>query len=58
MSTSESYIGQNALISYLTDNDRTTKSYWRFLKNHRDIIIASITTNTSFLDNWNKLDNL
>ncbi|RGB42770.1 hypothetical protein C1646_750513 [Rhizophagus diaphanus] len=58
MSTSENYIGQNALISYLTDNNRTTKSYWRFLKNHRDIIIASLATNTSFLDNWNKLDNL
>ncbi|CAB4403675.1 unnamed protein product [Rhizophagus irregularis] len=57
MSTSEDFIGQNALISYLSDNNRTTKSYWRFLTNHRDIIIASIDT-TSNLDNWKNLDNL
>ncbi|CAB5357335.1 unnamed protein product [Rhizophagus irregularis] len=57
MTTSEDFIGQNALISYLSDNNRTTKSYWRFLTNHRDIIIASIDT-TSNLDNWKNLDNL
>ncbi|CAB4492903.1 unnamed protein product [Rhizophagus irregularis] len=57
MSTSEDFIGQNALTTYLSDNNRTTKSYWRFLKNHRDIIIASIDT-TSTLDNWKYLDNL
>ncbi|CAB4492997.1 unnamed protein product [Rhizophagus irregularis] len=46
MSTSEDFIAK-----------WTTKSYWRFLKNHRDIIIASIDT-TSTLDNWKYLDNL
>ncbi|CAB4375754.1 unnamed protein product [Rhizophagus irregularis] len=30
----------------------------RFLKNHRDIIIASIDITTSTLDNWKNLDNL
>ncbi|CAG8658168.1 7306_t:CDS:2 [Rhizophagus irregularis] len=54
---SEHFIGQNALISYLSDNNRTTKSYWRFLKNHRDIIIASIDTTLTLLDNWKNLDN-
>ncbi|UZO26278.1 uncharacterized protein OCT59_018516 [Rhizophagus irregularis] len=61
MNTSEDFIGQNALISYLSDNNnRTTKSYWRFLKKHRDIIIASIdiTFTSTFLDNWKNLDNL
>ncbi|RGB36239.1 hypothetical protein C1646_758360, partial [Rhizophagus diaphanus] len=57
MSTSEDFIGQNALISYLSDNNRTTKTYRGFLKNHHDIIIASIDT-TSNLDNWKNLDNL
>ncbi|CAB4492899.1 unnamed protein product [Rhizophagus irregularis] len=58
MNTSEDFIGQNALISYLSDNNnRITKSYWRFLKKHCDIIIASIDT-TSTLDNWKYLDNL
>ncbi|GBC11674.2 bromodomain-containing protein [Rhizophagus irregularis DAOM 181602=DAOM 197198] len=28
-----------------------------FLKNHHDIIITSIATTTTLLDNWNKLDN-
>ncbi|CAB4375748.1 unnamed protein product [Rhizophagus irregularis] len=61
MNTSEDFIGQNALISYLSDNNnRTTKSYWRFLKKHRDIIIAliDITFTSTFLDNWKNLDNL
>ncbi|PKY23251.1 hypothetical protein RhiirB3_437401 [Rhizophagus irregularis] len=57
MNTSEDFIGQNALISYLSDNNRTTKSYRGFLKNHRDIIIASIDT-TLTLDNWKNLDNI
>ncbi|POG65610.1 hypothetical protein GLOIN_2v1482950 [Rhizophagus irregularis DAOM 181602=DAOM 197198] len=60
MSTSENYIGQNALIYYLSNKNRTTKSYWRFLKKHRDTIIASIdiTFTSTFLDNWKNLDNL
>ncbi|CAB4374322.1 unnamed protein product [Rhizophagus irregularis] len=54
----ENYIGQNALISYLTDNSRTTRSYLGFLKGHCDIIITSIATTTTFLGDWKNLDNL
>ncbi|EXX51364.1 uncharacterized protein OCT59_025304 [Rhizophagus irregularis] len=59
MSTSENYIGQNAIISYFknSNSNKTTKSYLGFLKNHHDIIITSIATTTTLLDNWNKLDN-
>ncbi|CAB4375206.1 unnamed protein product [Rhizophagus irregularis] len=63
MSISENYIGQNAIISYFKNfknnknNNRITRSYLGFLKNHRDIIITSIATTTTLLDNWNKLDN-
>ncbi|PKC04946.1 hypothetical protein RhiirA5_421554 [Rhizophagus irregularis] len=58
MSMLENYIGQNALISYLTDNNRTTRSYLGFLKGHCDIIITSIATTKTFLGNWKNLDNL
>ncbi|CAB4478397.1 unnamed protein product [Rhizophagus irregularis] len=58
-STSENYPGQNALISYIAEKNRMTKkSYWGFLNNHRNIIITSIITSSTFSDNWNKLDNL
>ncbi|CAB4380741.1 unnamed protein product [Rhizophagus irregularis] len=48
-STSESYPGQNVLISYITKNMKI--SYCRFLKSYCDIIGTSV-----FSDNWDKLD--
>ncbi|GBC08756.1 hypothetical protein RclHR1_08360002 [Rhizophagus clarus] len=48
MSASEEYFGQNALISYLQKTKK--QSYYGFLKYHRDIIIASITTTTDLKD--------
>ncbi|GES88999.1 hypothetical protein GLOIN_2v1886582 [Rhizophagus clarus] len=48
MNTSENYPGQNILISYLKEKDKP--SYYRFLNNHHDIIIASITTTTNLKD--------
>ncbi|GBC30837.2 bromodomain-containing protein [Rhizophagus irregularis DAOM 181602=DAOM 197198] len=48
-STSESYPGQNVLISYITKNMKI--SYCRFLKSYHDIIGTSV-----FSDNWDELD--
>ncbi|CAB4373600.1 unnamed protein product [Rhizophagus irregularis] len=57
MSTSESYLGQNSLISYIKkQNNKLT--YYGFLKDHHDIIITSIITTSTLTDNWNELDNL
>ncbi|CAB5144683.1 unnamed protein product [Rhizophagus irregularis] len=59
MSTSESYPGQNALISYIKERNNRV-SYRAFLNSHRDIIVTSIATSiaTSTSDNLNEYDNL
>ncbi|PKC57573.1 hypothetical protein RhiirA1_472282 [Rhizophagus irregularis] len=65
MSISESYPGQNVLISYIK-KQKTKISYCGFLKNYHDIIVISTFTDNwnklnstwTVLDNWNNLDNL
>ncbi|PKY30005.1 hypothetical protein RhiirB3_446884 [Rhizophagus irregularis] len=65
MSISESYPGQNVLISYIKKHI-TKISYCGFLKNYHDIIVISTFTDNwnklnstwTVLDNWNNLDNL
>ncbi|EXX59157.1 uncharacterized protein OCT59_016044 [Rhizophagus irregularis] len=51
MSTSESYPGQNVLISYIK-KQKIKASYCGFLKNYHDIIVISTIS-----DNWDKLNN-
>ncbi|PKY53450.1 hypothetical protein RhiirA4_471663 [Rhizophagus irregularis] len=57
MSTSESYFGQNAIISYIR-KQKNKASYWGFLNNYHNIIVTSIfSDNTTFSDDWNELNN-
>ncbi|CAB4380792.1 unnamed protein product [Rhizophagus irregularis] len=51
ISTSESYPGQNILISYIIKNKKT--SYWGFLISYRDIISTLV-----FSDSWDELDHI
>ncbi|CAB4380802.1 unnamed protein product [Rhizophagus irregularis] len=51
MSTSESYPGQNVLISYIK-KQKIKASYCGFLKNYHVIIVISTIS-----DNWDKLNN-
>ncbi|CAG8711393.1 4276_t:CDS:2 [Rhizophagus irregularis] len=51
ISTSESYPGQNILISYITKNKKI--SYCGFLKSYRDIISTLV-----FSDSWDELDHI
>ncbi|PKY57830.1 hypothetical protein RhiirA4_479203 [Rhizophagus irregularis] len=51
MSISESYPGQDALISYIKERGNKA-SYWGFLNNYHDIIVTS-----AFSDDWCELNN-
>ncbi|CAB4477932.1 unnamed protein product [Rhizophagus irregularis] len=51
MSISESYPGEDALISYIKER-RNKASYWGFLNNYHDIIVTS-----AFSDDWCELNN-
>ncbi|CAG8523249.1 13885_t:CDS:2 [Cetraspora pellucida] len=50
--SSSKYLGHEALISYLHEQDKDNYSYYKFLKHHSDIII-----NPALSNYWRELDN-